>query len=427
MTSKLRSRPIINFPTSGLVQAVTVMPTRVRLVDDRGVHDISLKEASEDGTSAIIWRRAGKDEIELFNGDRQEATAAFDDFADRMGRLLDQNQAPIAEPAKKSYLWGAMTVGAILAVGCINGAVFYSMRDRAQPPVDDARLATLENLTRQLQGLGIPDSPPGSPPSTAAKPVKTVTVPTGLIGGAPNAPAAADTAAVRAGVVIVPKDLPPLPAQPPAAETTKVSAPVTDATPAKAPPEKASVTIESNAPSTEISMATDLAAAEEPSKVPSKEASKETSKPAEKAADKPAEPADEAKEATAKKDPLRGMNATEAQELLRQLEEIKTMTADGSELPVELLRKLPSEVAARLVGTGIATVSPQDRKERAQKQARIVRLPASIINQYRDRTGIASIPESDSWVANGGRVSIPLPGGGDITSPDVMTQFGLKP
>lgn len=421
MTTTLRRRPKINFPTSGLVQAITVLPSQVRIVDGRGVHDISLKEGTEENTAAILWRRSGKDDIELFGGTQNEAAQAFDDFADRMSGLLDHNPAPTAAATpKRSYFWGAMTVGAILTVGCINGAVFYAVRDRA-PPVDDARLATLENLTKQLQGLGLQDAPPNAPPGASAKTVKTVTVPTGLTNTLAGGPAPGEQAAARAGVVVVPKELPPLPTPLAAAEGLKVTTPVTDASPAKTPPVNMGVTV--TAPSSEIAMTTDPI---EPADG-AKEAAQPAGKPTEKAAEKSAESTAASKDDAAKKDALRDMSASEAQELLRQLEEIKTKTADGSELPVELLRKLPAEVAARLVGTGIATVSPQDRKERAQRQARIVRLPASIINQFRDRTGIASIPESDSWVANGGRVSIPLPGGGDITSPDVMTQFGLKP
>jgi hypothetical protein len=417
MTSTLRRRPKINFPTAGMVEAITILPTQIRIVDGRGVHTVALKDAVEEGAASVVWQRSGKNDIELFKGSQDEAGLMFDDFADRMNGLLEHNSAPPATAPKRSYFWGAVTVGAILTVGCVNGAVFYAMRDRA-PPVDDARLATLENLTKQLQGLGMPDAPPSAQPGPPARTVKTVTVPTGLTAGAA---APGEAPAARAGAVVIPKELPPLPVQPAATDGLKVTAPVTDATPAKAPPANMAVTV--NGPSSEIAVASDPIA---PAGGP-KEATKTADKPAEKAADKPAEATEANKDDAAKKDPLRDMSASEAQELLRQLEEIKTKTADGSELPIELLRKLPAEVAARLVGTGIATVSPQDRKERAQRQARIVRLPPSIINQYRDRTGIASIPESDSWVANGGRVSIPLPGGGDITSPDVMNQFGLKP
>ena len=420
MTSSTKPRPKINFPITGKIEAFTSLPVRMTIVDGRGVHEIVAVDQSVDETPAIIWRRRGKDDVPLLTGTSEEVAEAFDELSRSIGAVFD---TPEAAPAKKrSYLPIAATVAAIVAAGGLNaGVLAYLLRDRPPAVVDDARLTAIEQVAKQLQGFGMPDAMAQRGPQGA----NPATVPTGLpsLQQAPGLPVTAESPAAKAGAVVVPKELPPLPVQPAAdktAEPPKARVPVTDSVSAAKAPAEASIAIDPDAE--EVALA--------PTKQPAgteKADPKPEAKVAEKPADKATETPEAGKDGASKKDPLREMSATEAQDLLRQLEEIKTKTADGSELPLELLRKLPAEVAARLVGTGIATVSPQERKQRAERQARIVRLPASIINKYRDRTGIASIPEADSWVANGGRISIPLPGGGDITSPDIMTQFGLKP
>lgn len=423
MTSS--ARPQIRFQTVGKVEAFTSLPWQLTLVDRRGAHQILISEV--DGQSpAVIWRRDGREDVPLFTGTRQEVAAAFDDLAISLGRLFDAPEAQPTPAPGRSLNAGAVLAAAILVAGALNaGVLAYLFRDRPAAAVDDVRLSAIEKVAKQLEGFAAPGglTPPATP---GGQKIGGADAP-GLLavgGGPAGSSSAAGAPGGSRAVVVVPKDLPPLPGlSKDLNDVAKVTAPVTDAKPAVAPPAKASLLVtEEEKGSTEISLPPAPAAKE----VQAKQG--DATAPAAKAAEKPAaETTQEAAAAKSKADGMRDMSAAEAQELLRQLEEIKTKTADGSELPLELLRKLPAEVAERLVGTGIATVSPQDRKDRLQRQARIVRLPASIINRYRDRTGIASIPESDSWVANGGRISIPLPGGGDITSPDIMTQFGLKP
>ena len=423
------ARPQIRFPTVGKVEALTSLPWRLSIVDGRGAHEILISEL-EGQSAAVIWRRNGRDDVPLFTGTQQEAAAAFDDLSVSLGRVFDTPEA--ASAPRKPVNAVAITAAAILVAGALNaGVLAYLFHDRPAPAVDDARLSAIEKVAKQLEGFASPEglTPPAAPVGQkAVGPDAAVPARLLAVGGVPAAsPSAAAPPDSSRAVVVVPKDLPPLPGlTKDPGDAAKVTAPVTDAKPAAAPPAKASVVVaEEEKGSSEISLPPAPAAKEVQAKQ-----SDATTPAAPKAAEKPAAAAETTQDGTPvkpKADGMRDMSAAEAQDLLRQLEEIKTKTADGSELPLELLRKLPAEVAERLVGTGIATVSPQDRKDRAQRQARIVRLPASIINQYRDRTGIASIPESDSWVANGGRISIPLPGGGDITSPDIMTQFGLKP
>lgn len=426
MTSTVQ-RPQIRFQTVGRIQAFTSLPTRLSIVDDRGMHEILITDP-EDQLSAVVWRRVGKDDVPLLTGTPREVAIALDDLSVSLGRLFDGPEAPPAPAGARPVNAVAITAGAILIGLALNaGVLAFIFRDRPAPAVDDARLSAIEKIAKQLEGFAAPDtlSPPVAP--GAQKSGRPVTVPTGFQSAGVPAGQIGNAGAPSASraVVVVPKELPPLPGLPnDVSDASKLASPVTDAKPAAAPPAKASVNVSEveGRGSSEISLPP-APAVKEPV-----EQSKQSEATA--PADKPGAKAEASKDATAvkpKPDAMRDMSAAEAQDLLRQLEEIKTKTADGSELPLELLRKLPAEVAERLVGTGIATVSPQDRKSRAERQARIVRLPPSIINQYRDRTGIASIPESDSWVANGGRISIPLPGGGDITSPDIMTQFGLKP
>jgi hypothetical protein len=55
-------------------------------------------------------------------------------------------------------------------------------------------------------------------------------------------------------------------------------------------------------------------------------------------------------------------------------------------------------------------------------------LPSEVVNKFRGKDGIATIPENYSWYArSGGPVAIPLPGGGDIKKPEDLIDFGLNP
>jgi hypothetical protein len=235
------------------------------------------------------------------------------------------------------------------------------------------------------------------------------------------------------GVVAVPKDLPELPV----VRATSQDA-VTDALPAKP---QATGSQAANVTAIETGPASPLAETKPEAKAEAKPETKSVSKGAEskasesKTSDAASDPAAEGeaksdgKVSDGKVSPkaMAAMTPSEAQALLSMLEKVKTQASDGGELTPELLRQLPIDVARALVSTGIATVSPEERAARAQRMARIVKLPAEILNAHRGRDGIADIPEQDTWVANNGRISIPLPGGGDVTEPGILKEFGLQP
>ena len=171
------------------------------------------------------------------------------------------------------------------------------------------------------------------------------------------------------------------------------------------------------------------------------EAAKKSSAPVveeSKAADpKPAEaaPAADAKPPRSERTPtgpeaisaaIARMNPFEAQRAVKTLDDIKTSLSDTGEISPELLREIPHEIAMALRDAGV-NLTPGERREAGRKSAAVVRLPSSAIEGFRGRDGIASIPDSNSWVLTEGNVRLPLPGGGDIRTVESMTEFGLKP
>lgn len=116
----------------------------------------------------------------------------------------------------------------------------------------------------------------------------------------------------------------------------------------------------------------------------------------------------------------RGMTAEEARKLLLDLQRVEA--AGGDELTPEMIQSLPEEVAAVLAGR----FGDPAQGEADGGTMRI--LPTEVVDGYRGKDGIASIPENYSWYARtGGTISIPLPGGGDIKKPEDMLDFGFHP
>jgi hypothetical protein len=121
----------------------------------------------------------------------------------------------------------------------------------------------------------------------------------------------------------------------------------------------------------------------------------------------------------------RGMSTDEAMMLLTNLQDIG---AKGEKVTPDMLSGLPHEVAQVLFESGVIQKSDEDKADSpAGTPYRIIRLPDSIMDNYRGKDGIPTIPERNSWASTGNYVSLPLPGGGDIKSPEVMKEFGLKP
>lgn len=118
-----------------------------------------------------------------------------------------------------------------------------------------------------------------------------------------------------------------------------------------------------------------------------------------------------------------GMNHQQAGDVLQTLEALAS--TDYAEITPEMLSKLPHEVALLLRENGIIG----DVMEPAYTDGiphRIIRLPDSVVDKYRGKDGIPSIPEANSWAATGNTVRIPPPGGGDLKAPEDFARFGIQ-
>ena len=118
------------------------------------------------------------------------------------------------------------------------------------------------------------------------------------------------------------------------------------------------------------------------------------------------------------------MSADDAHKLLGQLQTMTEM--DPSMITPEILAKLPHEMAQALRDTGVLD-DPAAMPEKGDAPYAAIRLPAGVIDKYRGKDGIASIPENDTYAALGNRIPLQLPGGGDIRKPEDLMLFGFKP
>ncbi|MCZ7862754.1 hypothetical protein O9X98_15370 [Agrobacterium salinitolerans] len=113
-----------------------------------------------------------------------------------------------------------------------------------------------------------------------------------------------------------------------------------------------------------------------------------------------------------------GMTDADVRKLLMNLQQINA--GGDQEITPEMLRALPEEIAALLADQGMDLDGPGGGTMNI--------LPSEVVDQFRGKDGVATIPENYSWYARtGGPVSIPLPGGGDIKHPDDFKDFGLQP
>jgi hypothetical protein len=121
----------------------------------------------------------------------------------------------------------------------------------------------------------------------------------------------------------------------------------------------------------------------------------------------------------------RGMTTDEALKLLTNLQDIG---AKGEKVTPDMLAGLPHEVAQVLFESGVISKLDEEKADNpGGVPYRIIRLPESVMDSYRGKDGISNIPERNSWASTGNFVSLPLPGGGDIKTPETMKEFGLKP
>jgi hypothetical protein len=120
-----------------------------------------------------------------------------------------------------------------------------------------------------------------------------------------------------------------------------------------------------------------------------------------------------------------GMPQTKAVEVAAQLEQLAKLGGEQGITP-EMLAQLPHEVAQLLKENGLLDNMEKPAGEAGVPYA-MIRLPEDVIDRYRGKDGIPAIPLNDSYAALGNKVSIPLPGGGDIKDPQDLQAFGFKP
>jgi len=116
-----------------------------------------------------------------------------------------------------------------------------------------------------------------------------------------------------------------------------------------------------------------------------------------------------------------GMTQSQAVDVLSQLEALGQM--DPEKITPQMLSTLPHEVAKMLIDSGL--VNQDDAPDGVPYS--IIRVPESVVDKHRGEDGIADIPERNSWASTGNYVSIPLPGGGDIKTPEDLKSFHLEP
>jgi chemotaxis protein histidine kinase CheA len=128
--------------------------------------------------------------------------------------------------------------------------------------------------------------------------------------------------------------------------------------------------------------------------------------------------------AKAAKAATKDMSAAETAELLKQIEQMMQM--DPTAITPDMLSKLPHEIAQTLRDTGVIG-SPESMPEKGNAPYAAIRLPPGAIDKFRGRDGIASIPENDTFAALGNKITLQLPGGGDIRKPEDLKLFGFQP
>lgn len=400
--------------------AVTRDANAVTLLGPTGAVVVRLStEGQPDGHAKLISSAPGAPPSEIFSGPIVAAAAQLDAIAKQAATArTDRAWMPIA----------AITAVAASAVIILGLSAYIALRP-GQQTADPTRDAAYTKLLESLQSMASPtrpmmppnmsqnlpqNLPPGLPPQVAsASPSQ------------PPHPAVEPSAPAQS--IPVPKDLPPIIAAPsPAASTTQLaSVQPKDALTAPQPPLIVPVkpSAETAAPQAAIN------GKPEPKAEPNaKSEIKSEAKSEDMSASKPdGKPEDKAVAETTLASGDKPMTPAQAQQLLQTLEKLRTKVSSGDEIPPEILKQLPNEIAKRLVATGVATLSPTDRREAAQRLARVVRLPSEVVTARRGPDGIPDVTESNFWAANSGKISIPLPGGGDIRSPDVLKQFGLQP
>lgn len=377
---------------------------------DKIASNVVLRDPSAPDTETVI-----------FTGTAPQAMQAYLDIAERLTKK--KRPSALAVVKNLSISVASIAIVAALTVGYLETRrVASEIRASEIAPVETQLPADLPQAARDLVNKG-------STPDVSG--LKVLKKPDFLNTPSATAPAAEATPAEPAAPANAAEAISDLglPAYNPNLYTGGIAAPVNDpsvptaSANAEAAPAGAKGEVSTSKPTTGTPKA-EKAITPDPkpdqSTKPASEAGKEASKADVKDPKGQPDPKAFKKDAEAAIKQLigNGMSDADVRKLLLNLQQLNAGGDEG--ITPDMLRALPEEVATMLSDQGMDLEGPAGGTMNI--------LPSEVVDQFRGKDGVATIPENYSWYArSGGPVSIPLPGGGDIKTPDDFKDFGLRP
>lgn len=354
-------------------------------------------EPNADATDApfVVTRSVnGAEPKTVFSGERDEAGRVLDAIAGQAAKVRTANERILAVLAAIGLVATGYAIGGLYQPRGSDAPATVAMQAPADPSVQ-ARVVPASEPPPVPQTIGGPTPapsddgsgiPPQAPPKTAASEPPRSTPPAIALPDGSRTAAAAPQEATRPATAPKPVELPKA-AQAPAPEARL--------------PSVAAVEAPKGSP-----VAQDGLAARAATAVASADAANA-----------------EARKAIESQGPEAMMGEAE------RLKRVVDMLSNGDKVTPEMVAQLPHEVAQRLRAAGVV-LTPEEAatvtKATTGREFRIVSLPPAVVDRHRDADGIQTIPPANSWAATGGNVVIPLPGGGEIRSPDDLAVFGLQ-
>lgn len=117
------------------------------------------------------------------------------------------------------------------------------------------------------------------------------------------------------------------------------------------------------------------------------------------------------------------ITAAEVENLLSALNELSSAT--GTEERQKIMEGMSRTTLSQLIQFGLLDSPSKEIVSMVDKSNKVIRLPDSVLDQYRSDYGISAIPEVNSWVESGEMINLPFPGGGNVDSIKAYEEFGL--
>ncbi|MBY3155295.1 hypothetical protein HFO56_23515 [Rhizobium laguerreae] len=383
---------------------------------DKSTSTVVMRDPATPGTETVI-----------FTGTAPQAMQAYLDLAGQLTRKKRASALAILRSLSVSV--ASIAIVTALTVGYLETRRLASELRAAETVPLDARLpADLPPAARDLVNQGV--TPDVSGLKVLKKP-DFLDAPSAVAPATEVPPTAASTPANAAKAI---SDI-GLPAYNPNLYAVGSAGPAKEADVPTAPGDGEKAAVAESKPGVSSTSEKAGVAAKDKKTVTPESKTEAAAKPAEKAmagADQEV-PEAEANDAKAQPDPKtfqkdaeaavkrligNGMSDGDVRKLLLNLQQLNAGGDQG--ITPDMLRALPEEVAALLADQGMDLEGPAGGTMNI--------LPSEVVDQFRGKDGVATIPENYSWYArSGGPVSIPLPGGGDIKKPDDFKDFGLRP